>query len=186
MRKLLVFNSVSVDGYFVDGKGGMSWAHSSDPEYGAFVQDNAKGGGELLFGRITYELMAGYWPTALAIRNDPVVAEGMNRLPKVVFSRTMGNASWNNTRLLKGDLPAEIRKLKNEQGNDMVIMGSGMIISQLAPEGLIDEYQIVVVPVVLGTGRTMFEGVTQRLPLKLTGTRAFANGNVLQCYQPVT
>jgi len=98
MRRLIVFNNVTLDGYFTDMNGDMSWAHKYDPEWLAFVQENASGGGELLFGRITYELMASYWPTPMAIKNDPKVAEGMNNLPKVVFSRTMDKASWNNTK----------------------------------------------------------------------------------------
>ncbi|MGD0726495.1 MAG: dihydrofolate reductase family protein [Spirochaetia bacterium] len=184
MRKLIVFNSISVDGYFVDMTGDMSWAHNKDPEFDAFVEGNASAGGELLFGRITYELMASYWPTPLAMENDPVVAKGMNSLPKVVFSRTMDKASWSNTKLVKGDLAAEVRKMKKGPGKDMVIMGSGSIVSQLAHEGLIDEYQVVVVPVVLGDGRTMFEGIKRKLKLKLTKTRAFGNGNVYLCYEP--
>ncbi len=185
MRKLVVFNQVSLDGYFVDGHGDMSWAHQNDAEWQSFVQENAKGGGELLFGRITYELMASYWPTPFARENDPVVADRMNHLPKVVFSRSMQNAGWNNTRLVKGDLAAEIRKMKLEPGNELVIMGSGSIVAQLAQAGLIDEYQLVVNPVVLGKGRTMFEGIQEKLPLKLTRTRTFGNGNILLCYEPV-
>src|SRR5512143_2629713 len=106
--------------------------------------------------------------TPLAIKNDPIVAERMNNLPKVVFSRTMDNPSWNKTKLVKGDLASEIRKMKNEPGPDMVVFGSGSIISQLALEGLIDEYQVVVNPIVLGKGRTMFDGVQKKLALKLT------------------
>ena len=89
MRKLVVFNQVTLDGYFADMNGDLSWAHKNDAEWNAFVADNAKGGGLLLFGRITYELMASYWPTPYAIENDPIVAKQMNNLPKVVFSRTM-------------------------------------------------------------------------------------------------
>jgi dihydrofolate reductase len=184
MRRLLVFNSISVDGCFVDLNGDMSWAHNWDAEFNEFVEGNARGGGELLFGRVTYELMASYWPTPLALKNDPVVAEGMNSLPKVVFSRTMEKASWSNTRVVKGDLAAEIRKMKKAPGNDIVIMGSGTIVSQAAQERLIDEYQVVVIPVVLGKGRTMFDGVKEKLALKLTKSRAFSNGNVFLCYEP--
>jgi len=184
MRKLAVFNNVTLDGYFVTMNGDMSWAHKQDPEWNAFVQGNASGGGELLFGRITYEMMASYWPTPHAIENFPVVAEGMNNLPKVVFSRTMDKASWSNTKLVKGDIAAEIRKMKKEPGNDMVILGSGTIVSQLAQDGLIDEYQVVVNPIVLGKGRTMFDGVKDKLTLKLTKTRPFANGSVVLCYEP--
>jgi dihydrofolate reductase len=185
MRKLLVFNHVTLDGYFVDRNGDMSWAHKDDPEWNAFVAENASGGGQLIFGRVTYDLMAGFWPTPFAIENLPAVAAGMNNMPKVVFSRTMDQAAWNNTRLVKGDLAAEIRKLKQEPGDGMVILGSGSIVAQLAPEGLIDEYQIVVNPVVLGAGKTMFDGVKEKLNLKLTRTRAFGNGNVLLCYEPM-
>jgi len=151
----------------------------------AFVADNAKGGGQLLLGRITYELMAGYWPTPVAIKNDPIVAERMNSLPKVVFSRTLDKASWHNTTLAQGDLAAAVRAMKSEPGPDMAILGSGSIVSQLAQESLIDEYQIVVNPVVLGKGRTMFDGVQKMLPLKLTKTRTFGNGKVYLCYEPM-
>jgi dihydrofolate reductase len=187
MRKLVVFNHVSLDGYFVDANGDMSWAKADhqDAEWNAFVAGNASGGGVLVFGRITYELMAGFWPTPFAIESMPAVAEGMNKMPKVVFSRTMDRASWNNTTLVKGDLAAEMRKLKQAPGEGMAILGSGSIVAQLAQEGLIDEYQIVVNPVVLGAGRTMFEGVKEKLSLKLTKTRAFGNGNVLLCYEPM-
>jgi dihydrofolate reductase len=184
MRKVIVFNSASVDGYFVDMNGDMSWAHNNDAEFDAFVAGNASAGGELLFGRITYELMASYWPTPFAIENYPVVAKGMNDLPKVVFSRTLAEASWNNTKLVKSGMAAEIRRMKNEPGKDMVIMGSGSIVSQLAQEGVIDEYQIVVVPVVLGKGRTMFDGIKEKLTLKLIKSRTFRNGNVFLCYEP--
>jgi dihydrofolate reductase len=187
MRKLMVFNSTSLDGYFVDTNGDMSFAHNvnRDMEWEAFVAGNASGGGTLLFGRVTYELMAGFWPTPLAAEQMPVVAERMNNLPKVVFSRTLDQVSWNHTKLVKGDLIGEIQKMKNEPGEDMVILGSGSIVSQLVRHGLIDEFQIVVIPVALGKGRTMFEGLHGKVPLRLIKTRAFINGNVLLCYAPM-
>jgi dihydrofolate reductase len=187
VRKLIVFNNVSLDGYFVDRNGDMRWAHRAkqDAEWNAFVAGNASGGGVLLFGRITYELMAGYWPTPLALKNDPIVAEGMNNLQKVVFSRTLDKVSWKNTKLVKGDLVAEVRKMKAQPGEGMAILGSGSVVSQLAPEGLIDEYQIALNPIVLGKGRTMFEGIKEKLALKLTKTRAFGNGNVMLWYEPL-
>ena len=184
MPKIIVFNQVTLDGYFVDMNGDMSWAHKNDAEWNAFVADNAKGDAALLFGRITYELMAGFWPTPEAMKSMPVVAERMNDLRKVVFSRTLDQASWNNTKLVKSDMVAAIRKMKKEPGNDMVIMGSGSIVSQLTQQGLIDEYEVVVNPLVLGRGRTMFEGVKEKLNLKLTKTRSFSNGNVFLCYEP--
>jgi dihydrofolate reductase len=186
MRKLVVFNHMSLDGFFVDVNGDMRWAKTvdQDEEWNAFVAENASGGGVLVFGRITYELMAGFWPTPFAIENMPIVAKGMNSMPKVVFSRTLDQASWNNTKLVKGDMATEIGKMKKEPGDGMVILGSGSIVSQLASEGLIDEYQVVVNPIVLGKGRTMFDGVKEKLYLKLQKTRAFGNGNVFLCYEP--
>ena len=185
MPKLGVFNAVSMDGYFSDVKGDMSWAHSGkpDPEWEAFTSGNAQGGGRLLFGRITYELMTQYWPTPLAMQQNPAVAEHMNNLSKVVFSRTLDNASWKNTRLVKDGLIEEVSKMKREPGEDMVILGSGSIVSQLAEAGLIDEYQLVVVPLILGKGKTMFAGVKEKLNLKLTQSRSFANGNVVLSYK---
>ncbi len=186
MRTLRVFNSVTLDGYFAGPDGDISWAHegSDDAEFKAFVADNARAGGLLLFGRVTYELMASYWPTLDAIKTDPVVAERMNGLPKVVFSRTLARASWNNTTLVKGDLAGRVRELKGAPGEDMAILGSGSIVSQLTRARLIDEYQVVVNPVVLGKGKTMFDGIDEKLGLKLRRARTFGNGKVLLCYEP--
>ena len=186
MRKLIVFNHVSIDGYFTGENGDFRWAHtgSDDPEYQAFVAGNASGEGQLLFGRITYDLMAGYWPTPIANQQNPVVAKAMNNMQKVVFSGTMEKASWNNTKLVRTDIVSEIRKMKNESGPGMVIMGSGSIISQLAQEQVIDEYHVIVNPVALGKGRTMFDGMDKMLSLKLICTRSFNNGKVLLRFEP--
>jgi dihydrofolate reductase len=186
MARLTVFNSVSLDGYFTDRNNQMNWAHNPvpDKEWDNFVEGNAGGGGVLVFGRITYELMASYWPAPAAARNDPVVAERMNHLPKIVFSRTLKQAAWDHTRLVKEGLVEEIRVLKAGPGKDMAILGSGSIVAQLAQEGLIDEYQIVAIPVILGAGRTMFDGIGKPVPMKLVKSRAFTNGNVLMCYAP--
>jgi dihydrofolate reductase len=185
MRKLAVFNSVTLDGYFVDLQGDMSWAHKDDAEWNDFVADNARGEAVLVFGRVTYEMMARWWPTPQALQAMPVVAERMNRLQKVVFSRTLDRASWSNTKLVKGDMVAAIRKMKQESGDDLVILGSGSIVAQLAQEGLIDEFQIALNPVALGAGRTMFAGIRERLNLKHLQTRAFTNGNVFLRYEPM-
>lgn len=129
-------------------------------------------------------MMASYWPTPLAMQHNPVVAEGMNRMPKVVFSKTLEKPSWSNTIVINQDLAGAVRKLKSETGPGMAILGSGTIVSQLAAENLIDEYQVAVVPVVLGAGRTMFEGIKQKLNSKLTKFRSFANGKVFLSYEP--
>ena len=184
MPRVIVFNQVSLDGYFTDSNGDMSWAHKEDPEWNAFASENAGGGGTLLFGRITYEMMASFWPTPAAYAQMPAVAEGMNNMQKVVFSKTLTEATWKNTRLVNGDPAGEVRKMKNVPGSDMVILGSGTIVSQLTEAGLIDEYQIVVDPIILGQGRTLFEGVKRKLNLKRTNERPFGNGNVVLTYQP--
>jgi dihydrofolate reductase len=184
MRKLVVFNMVSLDGFFVDAGGDMSWARKHDDEWNTFASGNASGNGMLLFGRVTYDLMASYWPTPMAHQNLPEVAKGMNAMPKIVFSRTIDKVTWNNTTLLKGDLAAEVKKLKAATGPDMVILGSGQIVSQLAQQNLIDEFQLAISPIVLGKGRTLFETVTKRFNLKLTNSRTFGNGTVFVCYQP--
>ena len=185
MRKLVVFDQVSVDGRFTSPSGDIGWLHqgNQDAEWQSFVESNAGGGGVLLFGRVTYQMMAGYWPTPMAAQQNPQVAERMNALPKVVFSRTLTEATWNNTTLAKGDLATEARALKEGDGPGLVILGSGSIVAQLAAEGLIDDYQVIVNPVVIGKGRSLFAGVEEPPSLKLTKTRTFKNGNVLLSYE---
>jgi dihydrofolate reductase len=184
MRRLIAFEQVSLDGFFVDARGDMSWAHKQDAEWNEFAAGNAKGGGALLFGRVTYEMMASFWPTEAARQRMPEVAEGMNNLPKVVFSRTLKEAAWRNTRLVKDDMVGAVRRMKAEPGPGMVILGSGSVVSQLADAGLIDELQIVVNPIVLGGGRTLFESVKRNVTLKRVGVRSFGNGNVVLSYEP--
>jgi dihydrofolate reductase len=184
MRRLHVFNNVSLDGYFADNDSNMNWAHQPDAEFNDFTQSNAQGGGVLVFGRVTYDLMIKFWPTPMAMQSNPIVAERMNGAEKIVFSRTMDKASWNNTKVVKGDIIAGMRKLKEQPGDDMVIMGSGSIVAQFTRAGLIDEFQFVLCPIILGAGRTLFEGVGTRPSLKRAQSRTFKNGNVFLCYVP--
>jgi dihydrofolate reductase len=188
MARLGVFAEISADGYFVDEHGDMSWAHGKAPddEWSEFVEGNASGDSILLFGRVTYQLMESYWPTPHAAVNNPSIAARMNSLLKIVFSRTLEEAGWKNTTLVKVGLLEKIRELKDGDGPDLVTLGSGQIVSQLAEAGLVDEFQFVVSPVVLGRGRSLFEGVTRKLPLSLRKTRAFKNGNVVLWYEPST
>jgi dihydrofolate reductase len=186
---LTVFNSVSLDGYFTDARGDLSWAHEGPPDqdFDEFIAGNARGGagsgGSIVFGRVTYDMMASYWPTAEAKQAMPDVAAGMNQMTKYVFSRTLREATWENTKLVKGDLVKEVGRLKAEAG-DLVIMGSGSIIPPLVQAGLVDELQLVLTPVVLGAGRTMFEGVEGRRRWELVKSRAFKNGKVTSTYKP--
>jgi len=182
MARLSSFMSVSVDGCYADRNGDMSWAHRTDPEMRAFTADNAKNGGMLVFGRVTYQMMASYWPTPHAAKNEPAVAEGINKLPKIVFSKTLERADWSNTTLVRGDLVREIAKLK--LGSlDLATLGSGTLVAALAEANLIDVYQLMIVPVILGDGKRLFGGLKTPPRLELESTRRFANGNVFVSYR---
>lgn len=185
MRKLGVFMNVTLNGFFADAAGDMSWAHQSpdDAEWNDFTAANASGGGALLLGRVTYDMMASFWPTPAAAQMMPVVAESMNNMPKYVLSRTIDKATWKNTTVIKGDLAAEIRKLKTTPGPDLATLGSGSVVAQLADANLIDSAQIVVHPVALGTGKTLFNGIAGKLNLKLTRSQPFKNANVVLWYE---
>ena len=183
MGKVSAFNFVTLDGYFEGPKRDISW-HKHDADGTAYAVEGLKSGNTLLFGRVTYEMMASYWPTPVAIKNDPVVAEGMNKAEKIVFSRTLKKVGWNNTRLVKDNIGSEIRNLKKTSGKDMTLLGSGSILTQFAEEGLIDEFQFMVDPIALGEGTSIFKNIKRRLNMKLTSTRTFKNGTVLLCYQP--
>ena len=179
MRKLRVFESISIDGYFTDAHGDISWAHAArqDPEFLAWVSNNASSGGALLFGRKTYEQMAAFWPTPMAAQQMPAVAKGMNEARKYVVSKTL-EPTWQNTTAIR-DLVSGVRALKESEGPGIAVLGSGSIASQLGEAGLVDEYQFVVVPIALGAGRSVFS--TKRA-LRLIDSRAFNNGNVVVTY----
>jgi dihydrofolate reductase len=183
MGKLTVFNSISLDGYLKDKNNDMSWAaHNQDPEWMEFVSNNTHGNSSMLFGRKTYEMMKSFWTTPQAKEMMPDVADYMNNKPKIVFSRTLKKADWNNTTLFNGNLVEEVTRLK-KSGPDFIIFGSGNVTAQLAEAGLIDEYQMVIVPTALGAGGTMFEGLKNHLKLKLKSSRIFKNGNVFLIYE---
>lgn len=188
MRRLNVFNSISLDGYFTGANGDLSWGYEGgdDPEFAAFVPGNAQGGGTLVLGRVTHDMMKNYWPTESAWQAMPEVAAGMNRMEKIVFSRTLDHSDWENTRLVNDDPVSEIRRIKSETGRGMTILGSGSIVALLAGAGLIDGFQFVICPVALGKGRTMFEGLPDHLRFKLTQSRVFANGKIVASYEPET
>jgi len=185
-RQLSVFMQISLDGYYCNLHGDMSFAHKApgDSEWNEFVSGNASGGGMLLFGRTTYEMMAAWWPSPMAAQAMPEVAAAMNTMPKVVFSRTLQSADWNNTILEKNDLVETVHRMKADAGPDLAILGSGSIVSQLADAGLVDRFQVVVNPIALGAGKSLFSGLTRRLDLALTETRVFTNGSVVLWYGP--
>ena len=184
MRKVIMFNLMTIDGFFEGANHDISW-HNVDAEFNDYaINEMFPSSDLLLFGRVTYELMAGFWPTAEALKDDPIVAGKMNSSAKVVFSRTLNKAEWNNTRLVKDNMEEEVRKLKGQPGKDIALLGSGSIVSQLAQRGLIDEYRIMVNPIALGQGTPLFKDIKDRLDMKLLRTRTFCNGNVLLCYAP--
>jgi dihydrofolate reductase len=183
MRKLFVFNLVSLDGYFEGPNREIDW-HNVDDEFNEYAIDMLNSVDTLLFGRLTYELMARFWPTPEAIKSDPIVAGKMNSLPKVVFSKTLKKVEWHNTKLAKEKIEEEIQNMKKQNGKDIALLGSGSVLTELAQRGLIDEYRIMVNPVVLGDGKPLFKGIKDRLKLRLTNTRTFKSGNVLIYYEP--
>ena len=183
MRKVLCFMLTSLDGYFEGPNHDITW-HNVDAEFNEFAIDQLNSVGTLLFGRVTYELMAAYWPTPQAIEDDPVVAGKMNSLPKIVFSKTLKKVEWQNTRLIAANYGEEIKLLKRQPGKDMLILGSSDLAVSFMELGLIDEFRVLVNPVILGVGKTLFDGIQSRYQLKLLNTRQFKSGNVLLVYLP--
>lgn len=183
MRKIIFFMLVSLDGYFEGPGQDISW-HNVDAEFNEFAIKQTSELDTLLFGRKTYELMAGYWPTETAKKDDPIVAGQMNSLPKIVVSKTLEKVEWNNSRLVKSNVAQEITKLKQQPGRDIAIFGSSDLTVALTQMGLVDEYRIMINPVVLGDGKPLFSGMKDKLDLKLLKTKSFRNGNVLLYYQP--
>ncbi len=184
MRKLIVFNMVSLDGFFADVDGGIGW-HVVDAEFNRFAVDQLHTVDALVFGRKTFDLMAEYWTTADAIKDDPEVAERMNSLPKIVVSTTRIDVeNWQNSRVLRGSLPEAINALKQQPGRDLIVFGSGELVSALTNHGLVDEYRLMIAPVILGKGRSQFEGVTHNIKLKALTSRPFASGALLLTFQP--
>ncbi len=183
MRKVFVFNLITLDGYFEGPKREIDW-HNVDAEFNEYAVAMLDSVDTLLFGRVTYELMANFWPTADAMKNDPVVAERMNNLSKIVFSRTLDKVDWHNTRLVKNNIEDEVIKIKKQPGKDVALLGSGSIMSQFAQHGILDEYRLMINPVVLGRGNPLFKDINDRLKFKLAKTRTFRSGNVLLYYQP--
>jgi dihydrofolate reductase len=184
MRKLRVFNNVSLDGYFTDANNDYRWAHegANDPELIDFTKGNARGTNALVFGRVTYELMVAWWPTQEAAKAMPEIAKGMNEAPKFVFSRTLESADWSNTTLLTGEPASEIARIKQTPGPDMTVLGSGTIVAQLTAAGLIDEVQLLVCPVLLGSGKSQFAGVSGQPWWTLSRSKTFQNGRVFLAY----
>jgi dihydrofolate reductase len=182
MRKVIFFMLTSLDGYFEGPGQDINW-HNVDEEFNDFAIQQTGEFGALLFGRVTYELMASYWPTEGAKRDDPEVAALMNSLPKLVFSKTLQKVEWENTTLVKNNFAEAVSKLKQETGKDIAIFGSSDLTVTLMEHGLVDEYRIMINPVVLGDGKPLFKGIKNKINLKLIKTKTFKSGNVLLYYE---
>lgn len=183
MRKVIFFILTSLDGFFEGPERDINW-HNVDEEFNEFAIQQTGEFGALLFGRVTYELMASYWPTDVAKRNDPIIAGLMNSLPKIVFSKTLEKAGWDNTKLVKDNFVEEVLRLKQQPGKDIAIFGSSDLAVTFMEHDLIDEYRIMVNPIVLGNGKPLFQGIKSKLNLKLLKTRTFNSGNILLYYEP--
>lgn len=177
MRTLFHQTMVTADGRMSGPDGELDW-HIVDEDFAAYVDGMLRSIDTILLGRRTYEGLAGYWPGAA----DPE-APLMNRLAKVVFSSTLREADWQNSRVVDGDAVAEVRRLKQQEGGDLALFASSMLAAALTDAGLIDEYRVIVTPVLLGDGRPVLPALAQRVPLRLDRTDVLASGTVLLTYR---
>jgi dihydrofolate reductase len=183
MRKLIFFMMTSLDGFYEGAGHSIDW-HNVDEEFNEFAIAQLDSVDMLLFGRVTYEMMAAYWPTEMAVKDDPVVAAAMNSKAKLVFSRTLSSVTWQNTRLVKDNIAKEVARVKAQPGKDLIILGSSDLSVTLIEAGLIDEFRVMLNPVALGDGKSLFKGLQNLLKLELIKTRTFKSGNVLLYYRP--
>ena len=195
MRRIVMFNRVSADGYFTGEDGNLDWTVPDE----AIDQAGAARMGDfdtMLFGRHTYDAFESFWPHAegdAATANDPhtdgrrtktlrSMATWINRTDKWLFSTSKKQLSWRNSRLFSRLDPAELRAQKQAAGKDMIIFGSGSLVSQLTEHHLIDEYQFVVGPLLLGSGRSLIKGLSERVSLALLEAKPYPSGNLMLRY----
>ena len=176
-----MWNVVTLDGFF---EGPKSWEldwHDSvwGDELEKYSIEQSKSTGMLLFGRVTYEGMASYWPSQKC-----EIADFMNTIPKIVFSKTMKKAEWNNTTLVKGNAVEEVAKLKRQSGKNMFVFGSANLSSTLLEHDLFDEINLALAPVILGRGNPLFKASPDRLKMKLLEARPLKSGGVILRYEP--
>lgn len=184
MRKIIIQDMLTVDGFFCGPNGEIDW-HAVDGEFNEYAIGVLNTVDTLMFGRVTYELMARYWPTPEGQKDNAAIADKMNGLQKIFFSKSEQNMDWNNSTVRHEIDANEITRMKQAPGKDIIIFGSGTIVDALAKLGLIDEFRFIVNPVILGKGKTLFPTVEGGRKLKLLRTQTFASGNVLSCYEPI-
>lgn len=175
---------LSLDGYFEGPNKEIDW-HNVDAEFNDFAIEQLNNASILVFGRITYELMANYWPTDNALKDDPIVADKMNSISKIVYSNTLHKVDWKNTKLIKDLSENEVKRLKQQYDNDIFIFGSANLASTFINLNLIDEYRLIINPILLGQGYPLFKPMTNRLKLKFQKVRVFKSGNILLYYESI-
>jgi dihydrofolate reductase len=195
-RRIVTFNWVTADGYFAGADGNLDWVVPDEEQVKTAAKDIVKFD-TVLFGRRTYQTFEGFWRHAavddVGTVEDPhhpgwrsaehgAIAIALNKITKLVFSRTLKDLIWNNSRVLRELDPRELDSIKRQRGKDMIIFGSGSIVSQLTQHGLIDEYQFAVCPVLLGTGQPLIQGVSKRLRLDLLEAKRLPSGDVMLRY----
>ena len=188
MRKLVLFMHLSLDGFSAGPKGELDFL-SYDEELQQWADQLVKTVGSPVYGRTTYQLMESYWPTVLANPNAPkqslAHAQWVENVPKIVFSKSLKEATWNNTRLIKENIAEEVEKLKQQPGKDLVIFGSPGLAADFMNLGLIDEYKFTVHPVILGNGISVFKNNNTKSKLKLINTTRLKSGVVTLHYTTI-
>lgn len=187
MRKIIVFNLITLDGYFAGLDGNIDW-HMVDDEFNTFAVEQTSSFGAIIFGKTTYQMFESFWPKAVndpkMSKEDRIIAKTIDDIEKIVFSKSLQTVEWKNSRLFHAIDPEEVKKWKQESGRDMVIFGSGTIVQEMTNLKLIDEYRLLVNPIILGEGKPLFANIKEKINLNLLSTRTFQNGNVLLSYQP--
>ena len=185
MRKLVLFAHISLDGFAADSHGGLDFLIYNE-ELQQFADELVKTVGAPVYGKNTYQLMAGYWPTVLV---DPTAsqqeldhARWVQQIPKIVFSTTLPGADWHNTTLIKGNVVEAVNQLKQQDGNDLVIFGSPGLAKSLMNLGLIDEYKLTLHPILLGEGIRLFDSPSPRRKLRLLASKTLGSGVVTLHY----
>ena len=189
MSKIITTTWITLDGFIAGPNEEMDWiGEIYDEAMGKYEDDLVSSADTLLLGRVTYQSFAGSWPH---VPDNPAASEGekeyarkLNAMHKIVFSRTLEKVEWNNSTLVKEVVPEDIAQLKREPGRDMLIYGSASLVRTLTNFGLIDEYQLLVHPIILGSGKPLFQDIKDRAKLKLVNTKTHPSGVVVLSYQP--
>jgi dihydrofolate reductase len=184
MRRIVVFENITLDGFMAGPNGEIDWAIRDDE----VTQLSREGEGTtdtFMFGRVTYDMMAAFWPTPAGKEANPVFAAALNSAPKIVFSKTLKKPDWQGTEVMSDLNREEVLNLKGLPGKDVLIFGSGSIVNQLAEFGAVDEYQLLVNPVVLGKGKPLFSETLGRMSPEFLGSRVFRSGIVMLRYRPL-